>query len=141
MSELKINKKLFQDRKRTNILSEPEQNLMSYLVPRIPNWMTSDGLTALPEMTSSAPYVTRLKLLASTEPSVFGSSASTPAVYRVTANTAANKHVNSPPRAITAPKLGCIWSLKVKQNKTTPKVVIRAMKLRYTYGESSEDTM
>ncbi len=28
MSELKINKKLFQDRKRTNILSEPEQKLI-----------------------------------------------------------------------------------------------------------------
>jgi len=47
MSELKINKKLFQDRKRTNILSEPEQKLISYLVPRIPNWITSDGLTAI----------------------------------------------------------------------------------------------
>ncbi|MFD1769757.1 CDP-alcohol phosphatidyltransferase [Sphingobacterium suaedae] len=42
-----INKKLFQDRKRTNILSNPEQKLISYLVPRIPNWITSDGLTAI----------------------------------------------------------------------------------------------
>ncbi len=43
----KINKKLFQDRKRTNILSNPEQKLISYLVPRIPNWISSDGLTAI----------------------------------------------------------------------------------------------
>lgn len=42
-----INKKLFQDRKRTNILSSPEQKLISYLVPRIPGWISSDGLTAI----------------------------------------------------------------------------------------------
>ncbi len=47
MSEEKINKKLFQDRKRTNILSNPEQRLITYLVPRIPSWITSDGLTAI----------------------------------------------------------------------------------------------
>jgi len=47
MSEQKINKKLFQDRKRTNILSNPEQKLISYLVPKIPNWISSDGLTAI----------------------------------------------------------------------------------------------
>ncbi|MBL1410564.1 CDP-alcohol phosphatidyltransferase family protein [Sphingobacterium faecale] len=47
MSEQKINKKLFQDRKRTNILSNPEQRFISYLVPRIPDWITSDGLTAI----------------------------------------------------------------------------------------------
>lgn len=47
MSEQKINKKLFQDRKRTNILSNPEQKFISYLVPRIPGWLTSDGLTAI----------------------------------------------------------------------------------------------
>ncbi len=47
MSEEKINKKLFQDRKRTNILSNPEQRLITYLVPRIPNWISSDGLTAI----------------------------------------------------------------------------------------------
>ncbi|MVZ67169.1 CDP-alcohol phosphatidyltransferase [Sphingobacterium sp. DK4209] len=47
MSDEKINKKLFQDRKRTNILSNPEQRLITYLVPRIPNWITSDGLTAI----------------------------------------------------------------------------------------------
>lgn len=42
-----INKKLFQDRKRTNILSNPEQKFISYLVPRIPSSITSDGLTAI----------------------------------------------------------------------------------------------
>lgn len=47
MSEGKINKKLFQDRKRTNVLSDPEQRLITYLVPRIPNWLSSDGLTAI----------------------------------------------------------------------------------------------
>lgn len=47
MSEGKINKKLFQDRKRTNVLSTPEQMLITYLVPRIPNWISSDGLTAI----------------------------------------------------------------------------------------------
>jgi hypothetical protein len=47
MSEQQINKKLFQDRKRTNILSNPEQRLISYLVPKIPEWISSDGLTAI----------------------------------------------------------------------------------------------
>ncbi len=47
MSGQKINKKLFQDRKRTNILSNPEQKLISYLVPKIPAWISSDGLTAI----------------------------------------------------------------------------------------------
>ena len=47
MSEQKINKKLFQDRKRTNILSNLEQRFISYLVPRIPNSLSSDGLTAI----------------------------------------------------------------------------------------------
>lgn len=42
-----INKKLFQDRKRTNILSTQEQKFISYLVPKIPEWITSDGLTAI----------------------------------------------------------------------------------------------
>ncbi|MFD2967913.1 CDP-alcohol phosphatidyltransferase family protein [Sphingobacterium bambusae] len=42
-----INKKLFEDRKRTNILSVPEQKFISYLVPRIPSWISSDGLTAI----------------------------------------------------------------------------------------------
>jgi phosphatidylglycerophosphate synthase len=47
MGEQKINKKLFQDRKRTNILSDPEQRFISYLVPKIPNWISSDGLTGI----------------------------------------------------------------------------------------------
>ncbi|MGJ1197932.1 CDP-alcohol phosphatidyltransferase family protein [Sphingobacterium spiritivorum] len=47
MSELKINKKLFQDRKRTNILSNPEQKLITYLVPKIPSWISSDMLTGI----------------------------------------------------------------------------------------------
>ncbi|MCY4778018.1 CDP-alcohol phosphatidyltransferase [Sphingobacterium sp. UT-1RO-CII-1] len=47
MMSLKINKKLFQDRKRTNILSSPEQKFISYLVPKIPDWLSSDGLTAI----------------------------------------------------------------------------------------------
>ncbi|HIY76206.1 MAG TPA: CDP-alcohol phosphatidyltransferase family protein [Candidatus Sphingobacterium stercorigallinarum] len=47
MAGQKVNKKLFQDRKRTNILSEPEQKLISYLVPKVPNWISSDGLTAI----------------------------------------------------------------------------------------------
>ncbi|HMR17888.1 MAG TPA: CDP-alcohol phosphatidyltransferase [Sphingobacterium sp.] len=47
MSEQKINKKLFQDRKRTNILSNAEQRFISYLVPKIPHWISSDGLTAI----------------------------------------------------------------------------------------------
>jgi phosphatidylglycerophosphate synthase len=38
---------LFQDRKRTNILSDPEQRFISYLVPKIPNWISSDGLTGI----------------------------------------------------------------------------------------------
>ncbi|NQD71241.1 CDP-alcohol phosphatidyltransferase family protein [Sphingobacterium shayense] len=42
-----INKKLFQDRKRTNILNVAEQKYISYLVPRIPSWISSDGLTAI----------------------------------------------------------------------------------------------
>jgi len=47
MSEQKINKKLFQDRKRTNILSNLEQRFITYLVPKIPNAITSDGLTTI----------------------------------------------------------------------------------------------
>lgn len=47
MMNQKINKKLFQDRKRTNVLSSSEQKLISYLVPRIPSWISSDGLTAI----------------------------------------------------------------------------------------------
>ncbi len=44
---MKTNTKLFADRKRTNILSVPEQKFISYLVPKIPQWITSDGLTAI----------------------------------------------------------------------------------------------
>lgn len=47
MSEGKIDKKLFADRKRTNILSDPEQRFITYLLPKIPNWISSDGLTAI----------------------------------------------------------------------------------------------
>lgn len=44
---MEINKKLFADRKRTNILSVPEQKFISFLLPRIPGWISSDGLTAI----------------------------------------------------------------------------------------------
>ena len=47
MSEGKIDKKLFADRKRTNILSDPEQRFITYLLPKIPNRISSDGLTAI----------------------------------------------------------------------------------------------
>lgn len=47
MSEGKIDKKLFADRKRTNVLSDPEQRFITYLLPKIPNWISSDGLTAI----------------------------------------------------------------------------------------------
>jgi len=40
-------KKLFKDRKRTNILSGPEQSLISFLVKRIPAYITPNGLTAI----------------------------------------------------------------------------------------------
>ncbi len=43
----KINKKLFQDRQRTNILSDPEQRLITYLVPKVPRFITSNGLTTI----------------------------------------------------------------------------------------------
>lgn len=47
MSDNKVNKKVFQDRKRTNILSKQEQSFISYLLPKIPQWLTSDGLTLI----------------------------------------------------------------------------------------------
>ncbi|MGO1596882.1 MAG: CDP-alcohol phosphatidyltransferase [Sphingobacterium sp.] len=47
MAGQKINEKLFRDRKRTNILSNLEQQLISYLVPKVPTWISSDGLTAI----------------------------------------------------------------------------------------------
>lgn len=44
---MEVNKKLFTDRKRTNILSNPEQKFISFLVPKIPNWLSSNGLTTI----------------------------------------------------------------------------------------------
>lgn len=40
-------KKIFKDRKRTNLLIQPEQALISFLVSRIPNWITPNLLTAI----------------------------------------------------------------------------------------------
>lgn len=40
-------KKLFKDRKRTNILSGPEQTFISFLVSRIPAYITPNKLTAI----------------------------------------------------------------------------------------------
>ena len=40
-----ILKRIFQDRKRTNILSGVEQSTISYLVKRVPSFITSDMLT------------------------------------------------------------------------------------------------
>ena len=40
-----ILKTIAQDRDRTNILRKGEQNLIAYLVQRVPSWLTSDGLT------------------------------------------------------------------------------------------------
>ena len=40
-----ILKTISQDRDRTNILRNGEQKLISYLVQRVPKWLTSDGLT------------------------------------------------------------------------------------------------
>ncbi|MDR2041737.1 MAG: CDP-alcohol phosphatidyltransferase [Tannerella sp.] len=39
--------KISKDRERTNILKKHEQNLLAYLVQRIPLWMNSDMLTAI----------------------------------------------------------------------------------------------
>jgi len=38
---------LFKDRKRTNILSRPEQHLLTYFVQRLPRWLSPDHLTAI----------------------------------------------------------------------------------------------
>lgn len=38
---------LFKDRKRTNILSVPEQQLISYFVQKLPPWISPDRLTAI----------------------------------------------------------------------------------------------
>jgi len=40
-------KKLFKDRKRTNILAVPEQYLISFLVKRVPRCLTPNGLTVI----------------------------------------------------------------------------------------------
>jgi len=40
-------KNLFKDRKRTNILSVPEQSFISFLVKRIPGYITPNWLTAI----------------------------------------------------------------------------------------------
>ena len=42
-----ILKTIAQDRERTNILRNWEQKTIAYLVQRVPNWLTSDGLTAI----------------------------------------------------------------------------------------------
>lgn len=42
-----ILKTIAQDRERTNILRNWEQKSIAYLVQRVPNWLTSDGLTAI----------------------------------------------------------------------------------------------
>lgn len=47
MSGVKIDKKIFADRKRTNILSSLEQRFITFLLPIIPRWISSDGLTAI----------------------------------------------------------------------------------------------
>ncbi|MCI0920287.1 CDP-alcohol phosphatidyltransferase family protein [Sphingobacterium rhinopitheci] len=47
MSKGKIDKKIFADRQRTNILSNLEQRFITFLLPKIPNWLSSDGLTAV----------------------------------------------------------------------------------------------
>lgn len=39
--------KITKDRSRTNVLQVYEQNLIAYLVQRVPQWMTSDMLTAI----------------------------------------------------------------------------------------------
>jgi len=38
---------LFKDRKRTNILSVPEQQLISFFVQKLPPWLSPDHLTAI----------------------------------------------------------------------------------------------
>ena len=40
-------KRIFQDRKRTNILSNPEQATISYLVKRVPDFISSNMLTVI----------------------------------------------------------------------------------------------
>jgi phosphatidylglycerophosphate synthase len=45
--EVDNSKKIFQDRKRTNILRSSEQSLITYLVKHTPNFITSNILTAI----------------------------------------------------------------------------------------------
>ncbi|MDR0331888.1 MAG: CDP-alcohol phosphatidyltransferase family protein [Dysgonamonadaceae bacterium] len=40
-------KRITKGRERTNILQKPEQNLIAFLVQRIPAWVTPDGLTGI----------------------------------------------------------------------------------------------
>lgn len=47
MEDSKTLKRIFQDRKRTNILKSAEQATISFLVKRVPSYITSDMLTFL----------------------------------------------------------------------------------------------
>jgi len=47
MEESKTLKRIFQDRKRTNVLKSAEQATISYLVKRVPPFVTSNNLTFL----------------------------------------------------------------------------------------------
>jgi hypothetical protein len=47
VEEKKQVKKLFKDRRRTNILCRPEQFVVSFLVKKIPQWISSDMLTGI----------------------------------------------------------------------------------------------
>lgn len=46
-SHKKVIKTISKERERTNILRQPEQNLIAFLVQRIPAWIKPDGLTAI----------------------------------------------------------------------------------------------
>ncbi|MES2456936.1 MAG: CDP-alcohol phosphatidyltransferase family protein [Bacteroidota bacterium] len=71
MEESKTLKRIFQDRKRTNILRTAEQATISYLVKRVPPFITSNNLTFLGTIGSGivllgfmlAAYVSRYYLL------------------------------------------------------------------------------
>jgi hypothetical protein len=47
VSKKETKNKLFKDRKRTNILIKPEQSFISYLVKRVPSYISPDILTAI----------------------------------------------------------------------------------------------
>jgi predicted phage tail protein len=47
MEESKTLKRIFQDRKRTNVLKSAEQATISYLVKRVPAFVSSNNLTFL----------------------------------------------------------------------------------------------